>query len=189
MSLKSKFEGPIPAEDTVNFEQAGNAICIIAQIPIFSDDYDTKSDSLVKIQFGFLVAVRKLDRAFLTRMVNLTGMKINIFTNQGLSIGSLGEYTALKSAEIKSPRDGGALPNRDVLLSDVELGNEDFFQGVLPLFGAGEKTGAIAALLSSGHRQGQHLADDKAFGYCISRLHTDHHTRDVSVLEHSNKTH
>ena len=149
MSLKSKFEGPIPAEDTVKFEQAGNAICIVAQIPVFSDDYDSKTDSLVKMQFGVLVAVRKLDKAFLARMVKLTGMKINIFTNQGLSIGSLGEYTALKSAEIIKPEGRWSLAKQSVLLSDVELGNGDFFQGVLPLFGAGEKTGAIAALLSS----------------------------------------
>ena len=148
MNLKPKFEGQIPAKDTVKFQQAGNSLCIMAQIPIFSDDYDPKTDTLVKIQFGFLVAVRKLDKTFLNRMANLTGMKINIFTSHGLSIGSLGEYTALKSVDIKKPAGQWTLAGQNVLLSDVELKSGEFFQGVLPLFGAGEEAGAIAALLS-----------------------------------------
>ena len=148
MNLKPKFGGPIPTKDMVNFEQAGKDVCIIAEIPIFSDDYDSKTDSLVKMQFGFLVAVRKLDAAFLSRMTNLTGMEINLFTNNGLSIGSLGDYTALKSADIEKPDGRWELAKQNILLNDVEVKKGDFFQGVLPLFGAKGKTGAIAALLS-----------------------------------------
>ena len=148
MNLKPKLEGPIPAGDTVKFEQAGNSLCIMAQIPIFADDYDKKTDALVKIQFGVLVAVRRLDKTFLDRMSNLTGMQINLFTNHGLSIGSLGDYTALKSVDIKKHEGRWNLADQNVLLSDVELEKGDFFQGVLPLFGATGKIGAIAALLS-----------------------------------------
>jgi len=148
MNLKLKFEGQIPTEDTVKFEQIGKSLCIIAQIPVFSDDYDKKTDGIVKNQFGVLVAIRKLDMAFLSRMANLTGMKINIFTKDGLSIGNLGNYTALTSADIKKHEGKWNLAGQDVLLNDVELEKGNFFQGVLPFFNDAGKVGAIAALLS-----------------------------------------
>jgi hypothetical protein len=148
MNLRLKFEGRIPTEDKVKFGQVGKSLCIIAQIPVFSDDYDKKADEIVKSQFGVLVAIRKLDMEFLSRMTNMTGMEINIFTRDGLSIGNLGDYTTLISADIKKHEELWNLADQDVLLNDVELEKGNFFQGVLPLFDDTGKAGAIAALLS-----------------------------------------
>ena len=148
MNLKPKFDGRIPTEDTIQFEQVGDDLSIVALIPVFSDDYDGKADAMVKKQFGFLVAVRKLDMTFLSRMSKLTGMAINVFTNDGLRIGSIADYTTLKSLDVKKGEGPWNLADQDVLLNDVTLGKGAFFQGVLPLFGPTGKTGAIAALLS-----------------------------------------
>jgi hypothetical protein len=148
MHLKTKFDGKIPARDAIAFGQIGNRLCLLAYVPIFSDDYDKKTEKLVKMQFGFAVAVIKLDKAFLSRMSRLTGMEINVFTNTGLSMGDLKDYTQLKSGDIQKPKIEWRLADQALLLNDVKLEKGEYFQGVLPLFEKAGKVGAIAALLS-----------------------------------------
>ena len=148
MSLKAKFEGQIPAEDTMTFEQIGNHLCLVAYVPIFADEYDEKTEALVKMQFGFAVAIRRLDMEFLSRTSRLIGMAVNLFTNDGLSIGDRQDYTQLKSVDIKDPKGRWCLSDQRILLNDVALEKGNCFQGVLPLFGKAGKTGAVAALLS-----------------------------------------
>ncbi|MEE4352069.1 MAG: methyl-accepting chemotaxis protein, partial [Desulfatiglans sp.] len=148
MNLASKFDGPIPTTESVHFKRLGNSVCILSMVPILAEDYDQETDKFIKKQYGFSVAIRKLDKEFLTQMSSLTGMEINIFTDKGLSIGNLKDYTALKSQEIGYGQTPWSLAKQEVLLNDLELEMGDYFQGVLPLIGNGEKAGAIAALLS-----------------------------------------
>ena len=148
MHLRLKFDGRIPVEETVQFEQLGNYVCLVSFVPIFANDYDDKTEKMVERQFGFSVAIRKLDRKFLSRVSSLTGMKINIFTNKGLSIGDREDYAILKSDDIRQHKGQWRLTAQDVMLNDVGLEKGDCFQGVLPLFGPTGQAGAIAALQS-----------------------------------------
>lgn len=148
MSLKSQFDGQIPAEDGIYFESVGNYLCIVAYVPIFCDDYDAKTESLVKRQFGFAVSIQRLDMRFVSRMSHLTGTEVSVFTHKGLSVGALKGYTKLKIVNVEKQDGPWSLAEQKVLLNDVALEKGNFFQGVLPLFGATGKTGAVAALLT-----------------------------------------
>jgi methyl-accepting chemotaxis protein len=148
MNMKPKFDGQIPAEETVQFEQVGNNLCLVSLVPILADNYDKETEKLVRRQFGFSLAIIKLDMEFLTRMSRLTGMEINIFTREGLSIGDRENYTTLKSNDIGQHEGRWSLSAQDLLLNEVELEKEDCFQGVLPLFSPSGPAGAIAALQS-----------------------------------------
>ncbi|MGM0426680.1 MAG: hypothetical protein ACQEQ7_05545 [Thermodesulfobacteriota bacterium] len=148
ISMKLTHEGQIPKAKSVHFEQMQGYMCLVSTAPIMAKEYDKKTDALVKKQFGYSVAVRKLGRDFLADMSALTGLEINIFTNDGLSIGDHKEYTALKSRDIIKQDGAWTLAGQDILLNDVQLEEGECFQGVLPLFGSAGKTGAIAALIS-----------------------------------------
>lgn len=147
VNLKTKFDGPIPREDAIAFVQIDNSICVVAYVPIFADDYDKDTDKLVKRQFGFAMAIRKLDREFLSRMSRLTGLAINVFSNDGLSMGDREDYTRLKSPDIPKSEAPRRLGDQGILINEVKLEKGECFQGVLPLFGATSRAGAVAALL------------------------------------------
>jgi ABC-type transporter Mla subunit MlaD len=148
MNMKLTYEGEIPKKESVQFEQMRNYICLVSSVPVMAEDYDQKTDGLIKIQVGFSAAIRKLDKDFLSDMSALTGLEINIFTNEGLSIGDLKDYTALKSGNSIKKEGAWTLAGQDVSLNDVQLEKGDYFQGVLPLFGRAGKAGAIAVLLA-----------------------------------------
>ncbi len=148
MHLTAKIDGQIPTRELAMFKQVGNNLCLVAYIPILSNDYDKKTEELVEKQFGVAVALVKLGKTFLSRMSRLTGMEINVFTGTGLSMGDIKDYTQLKSVTLQKPKGVWKLADQKLLLGDVSLEQGAYFQGVLPLFGTKEKVGAIAALLS-----------------------------------------
>jgi len=148
MNLKRRHEGRISKDESVEFEQIRDYICLVSSVPVMSEDYDKKTDGLVKRQVGFSTGIRKLGKDFLTDMSALTGLEINIFTHKGLSIGDLKDYTSLQSANSIQKEGPWTLAGQDVLLNDVQLERGGYFQGVLPLLGsAGKAAGAIAVLI------------------------------------------
>jgi ABC-type transporter Mla subunit MlaD len=147
MRLKLKYEGRIPKKESVQFEQIRNYICLVSSAPATADVYDNKTDNLVKRQVGFSMAIRRLDKDFLADISALTGLEINIFTNEGLSIGDHKDYATLQSANSIKKEGAWTLAGQDISLNDVQLEKGDYFQGVLPLFGGAGKAGAIAVLI------------------------------------------
>jgi len=148
MNMKMAYGGKIPKEESVQFEQMGGYICLVSAVPVMAEGYDAKTDGLVKSQVGFSEAIRKLDKDFLTDMSALTGLEINIFTHQGLSIGDHRDYTTLQSGKTIKKEGAWTLAEQNVSLNDVQLEKGDYFQGVLPLLGSGGDVGAVAVLLS-----------------------------------------
>jgi ABC-type transporter Mla subunit MlaD len=146
LSLKLINKGEIPKKESMHFEQMGGYICLVTSVPVMAEAYEEKTGGLIKRQFGFTVAIRKLDKQFLNEMSALTGLGINIFTNEGLSIGDYKEYATLQSGSITKKEGAWTLAGQDVLFNDVQMEKGDCFQGVLPLFGSAGKTGAIAVL-------------------------------------------
>ena len=148
ININAAYKGEIPREASVQFAPMQNHMCLIATAPIVAEEYDKNTDGLVERQFGFSLAVRRLDKTFLADMSAFTGLDINIFTSQGLSIGDLKAYATLKSENSGGPDGAWTLADQDVLLNEIQLEKGDYFQGVLPLFGRTGRTGAIAALFS-----------------------------------------
>ena len=148
--IKMKFEGDIPKKEIFLFEDIDHAICMTAYVPIFGTDYVKKGENMEAVQAikGFILGVRKLDAAFAARASNLTSMKINIFTQKGLSFGNLQDYKVLEGGGFAQPVEGWGLNKQKILLSDIKLEGGKFFQGIFPLYGQGKYVGAIAALQS-----------------------------------------
>ena len=147
--IKVIFDKGIPKKETMLFEDTDNTICLTSFVPIFAEEYSEKTDVFEKIQVGFAMGIRKLDKSFVERMSKLTTMKINVFSNEGLSLGDLKDYTSLKMNSIKQSGEKWDLKKQGILLNDIDLKEGTYFQGVLPLYGATRLVGAIAALQST----------------------------------------
>lgn len=148
--LKLKFDRQIPKQNTVAFELVNNFLCLVSYIPVIGNDYNKQTSALEKRQYGVAMAVLKLDDAFAKKMSSLTGMRVNIFSKGGLSTGDFPEYNRLQTGPIKEAAGKWDLAKQELLLNDIVLKDEGFFQGVLPLYGDAVSMGAIAVLYSKG---------------------------------------
>jgi methyl-accepting chemotaxis protein len=142
------FDKEIPQHETVRFEKVDNFICITSYVPIMGKVYSKKTNQLETKQIAFLTAIRKLDGTFVSRISRLTGMKINIFTKDGLSLGDMDGYQTCQIGAIEKAKEKWSLAQQEILLNDITLSDDSYFQGVLPLYSNSRYVGAIAALYS-----------------------------------------
>ncbi len=97
---------------------------------------------------GFAVVSRVFDKAFVNRLSEYTGTKINIFSANGLSTGNLGDYKILDFSSIEQPESEWKLARQEILFDEISLGDQNYFEGILPLYGDSQWIGAITALHS-----------------------------------------
>lgn len=141
-----KFKGEISNAQKFYFDQIGDAIVLVCQVPIVYDDYNKTTKALEKKQFGFVTAFQKLDKLFVSRMASITGMKINLFGKENLLIGDLASYAKIKIPPQEQGRITNHLAGQKALINDVSLKEGGFFQGILPLNNSSGLIGAVTVL-------------------------------------------
>jgi len=146
--IPQKFGREIPRQETIGFEAVDQFLCLVSYVPIMGEVFNEKTEQLETQQLAFVTATRKLDNTFVSRMSRLTGMNINIFLKDGLSIGNIDAYQALQTETIDQTKQGWSLAQQEVLLNDLALQNDQYYQGVLPLYDDSRYVGAISALYS-----------------------------------------
>jgi methyl-accepting chemotaxis protein len=148
-TVHAEFGKSFPKNETARFQEIGNALCMVALVPILAQAHDQKTGKPVQKQFGFAMGIRKLDQAFARRISKLSAMKINLFTGKGFIIGDLKDYKSVNAAVMKKVSKEWHLKTAEIILNDIELKDGKYFQGVLPLYKDTDLVGAIAALQSS----------------------------------------
>lgn len=146
--IEPKFGEAIPTREAIRFEVVDGFLCLISYVPIMGRIYSRETQMFYTKQLGLLTATQRFDNAFVNRMSRLTGTRINIFTKEGLSTGSLREY---KSFDLNSFEDAGwqnAPARQDVFLNDITLDGESYYQGVLPIYSESKCLSAIVSLYS-----------------------------------------
>ncbi len=146
-SITSRLNQPMSNKRNLLFRQTGNHVCLVASVPVMAQVYDKKSEDLTDRQVGYVLAVQKLDNSFVNRISSLTGMQTNVFTPDGLSVGTMGMYKTLQG-HFDQQEGVENIKKQPVYLSDLRLGEKGFFQGVLPLFAGPHLVGTVASLLS-----------------------------------------
>jgi len=146
--IPQKFDRAIPRQETIGFEEVDHFLCLVSSVPIMGEVYSEKTEELETQQVAFLTATRKLDNTFVSRMSRLTGMNINIFVKDGLSIGDIDAYQTVQMDAIDQAKEKWSLAQQEILLNDITPKGDRYYQGVLPLYGDSRYVGAIAALYS-----------------------------------------
>lgn len=146
--LKLKFDRKIPDENTVTFELIDKTTCLVSYVPVIAEEFNAKTNAAEKRKYGFAVAVLKIDEAFVKKMSSLTGMRVNIFAGDRLSSGDLPEYQKLLTVPGKQQAGKWDFAKQEISFNEIPLKDQEYFQGVLPLYGDSGSIGAIAALYS-----------------------------------------
>ncbi|MFW6147862.1 MAG: methyl-accepting chemotaxis protein [Thermodesulfobacteriota bacterium] len=148
-TIAPTFDGDIPEHETVGFEEVNNFLSLVSYVPVMGQVYREKTGQLETGQVAFVTATRKLDHAFINRISRLTGMNINIFTSNGLSTGDIDSYRSIQIEEaIEGVQKNWNLAQQEIVLNDIAVNNDPYYQGVLPFYGRSGYVGAIAALYS-----------------------------------------
>ncbi len=132
----------------VGFKAVEAKLCLTAATPVVSDQINRETGDIEKKQFGWAVAIRSLDSAFVARISRWTGMQINLFGPTALSVGTLAAYTTPADISAAGTDPSWALASAAVEMGEMDLAAESYLQGMLPLYDDGRRVGALAALES-----------------------------------------
>jgi uncharacterized protein YoxC len=145
--IKMKYNGEIPQEAGVFFENIDQSMCLVAVDPIHAQSYNASGQVETK-QVGFAVGIRRLESSFTLRAARLTSMKLNLFVGDKFCLGNLKDYKTLRIENLKEKVHNWKLDNGQIMLDEVDLVSDAFFQGVLPIYGPSGFVGAVAVLQS-----------------------------------------
>ena len=149
LEIPAKNQSPASAQPSTMFTNADGQIGILAQTPVFANVYNPKTEKSEPKPFGFVLAVKKLDQPFATKMGKITGIPVNLFVNQDFSAGDVPEYKRINLAGTadKAGTDW-KVTTQSFSFAEVNLSDQVYFQGLLPVFADGKRLGGIAALQS-----------------------------------------
>jgi len=143
-----QYQGELLTSNKVVFEKIHDYICLVSYIPVMASVYNQKTEKLEPSQVGILRAVYRMDKGFISRVSQLTDTGINIFTHNGLSVGSLEGYKSIDFKTIPSENSYWQRNHEAVVFNDVALDNSEFFQAILPFYNKSICIGALTCLYS-----------------------------------------
>lgn len=143
--LDFRFDGHLPQQEAARLTVRNKRLAIETHVPIMGVTFDPISGKQEIKQLGLVVSTQVLDEAFVEYLSRLTDVKINVFTPQGLSSGSLAAYqmpdwgNGGEAATLSSP----VLTFNETVIADV-----GYYQCLIPLYADKRFVGSIAALQS-----------------------------------------
>jgi len=147
-ALQPKFGKAPPEEHSVCIEPIGESMCLVSYAPIFTSAYNQEANATGKQQCGFASTVLEIDDAFVKKISSLTGMKVNVFSTEALKTGTFPEYETLQTIAFPEQAGKWEMAGQEILLNEVDILNEGYYQGVLPLYDDTGPIGAISVLYS-----------------------------------------
>ena len=146
--IKTRFDKEIPTKETIRFDVIDGFLSLVSIVPVLEDEYNQETDQTEKKQVGFVIVSHKIGKDFVTRLSRLSGMEINVFTPKGLSVGKLEDYKALDFGIFNEANDKWSLTTDEVIVNDLGLGENDYYQGILPIYSDSRPIASIASLHS-----------------------------------------
>ncbi|MCP4721352.1 MAG: HAMP domain-containing protein, partial [Desulfobacteraceae bacterium] len=101
-------------------------------------------------RFGVVVLSKRLDQAFVSQMAELTGMHVNIFAGEKLSLGDLPSYGTIKKEGLSSTvASDWTLEKQLAVPGVIQVNKNKYFQGLLPIYTNKALCGAVSVLTSN----------------------------------------
>ncbi|MCP4346882.1 MAG: response regulator [Desulfobacterales bacterium] len=148
MGIQPRFSEKMFHDPVIRFECIDNLISLVSYFPVMGQVYNRKTREMEPKQMGIAVAVRALDKVFVSRVSEYTGALVNIFSAQGLSTGTLTSYKTFDPYRINPPKDKWRLADQEVVFDEINIGDARYFEGVLHINSDSEWIGAISVLHS-----------------------------------------
>jgi methyl-accepting chemotaxis protein len=140
---------PVAEAETVRYVNADGGLCLRTTVPIHTNVYNRETEQVEPQAFGTMVAWQRLGDNFSATMARLSGMDVNIFSDQGeLNAGTLAAYNRLADPADGSVDTASAIETQPFTASEVAVNDNGYFQAALPLHDGTRLTGWMCALVS-----------------------------------------
>ncbi len=138
--LSEQVENPASSKKIVSFSEVNKTICIKTIIPVFSNQYNSKTKTMEKIVCGKIIVYQRLGNSFTKRMAHLSGLDINLFSASGHKIaGTLTGYD-----QIIIPKKFQSVKKGKPSINDITIGDQGYFQEAMPLFDGDKLSGWVS---------------------------------------------
>lgn len=139
--LAEQIKNPMSSQKITSFTEINNNICIKTMIPVFANQYNSKTQKTDKVVCGKIVAFQRIGSLFAKRMAHLSGMDINMFLSTGIKVaGTLPGYDHIIIPKTFSPTKG-----KKEVINDIVVQDQGYFQSALPLFDKDKLSGWVSA--------------------------------------------
>ena len=143
------YAGEIPKDTQSDFAIIRELLSMVTLEPVMISKFNIETAQYEPAQIAFLSVVDGFGKSFVNRLGSLTGTQVNIFTEKGQSVGQLVDYDQLDFSIFPQNQDSWRLTEQEVVLSDIDLQEKSYFQGLLPIYSQSRPIAAIAALYST----------------------------------------
>ncbi len=171
-AFESILTSSVPDHEVIRIEAIEESLCLLASVPIMAKVFSKESQKMEPQQLGVAIAIQRLDEAFINRISSLTNTKLHIFADDRVTVGNIIEYQRLapEILEQLAAREDQASKD-DIIFHDMTIQDDDYFQGILPLYTDDAYVGAIAVPVFEGCRQSAYAANTQAPWRNFARLH------------------
>jgi diguanylate cyclase (GGDEF)-like protein len=143
--ISFNFGTSMPQQESVQYAVVDGFLSIVSQVPIFGMAFDAGTGKQESKQQGLVVSVQSIDQKLVDKLARLTDTKINVFTHQGYSVGNLPGYFLADWSGVNTSANS---KQHEMILNEIVVDGEGFYQNLMPILGSQQIAGAIVALHS-----------------------------------------
>ncbi len=149
VTLSGTYEADIPEQAMAAFDRSENFLSLKTIIPVYANSYNKETEKTEPVQCGVVVAEERLADSFVAGMGRITGMKINLFVNDGFSVGAFPQYKKVDISKIpKTLEDDWVIKKQPFYFDDITIEKHTYFQAMLPFYSNKKLMGGLLILQS-----------------------------------------
>ncbi len=146
LGVSRRLTGELDDLERASFALVDGAVCLEARVPVFGNDFNSETGELESKQFGLMVAVQQIGDGFVKKISSLTDVEMNLFTERGLSAGTLQTHDSVPAEEFRAAGGTWSLESQEMIMGEALAAGEKYYQGLLPLQGPQGVIAVAAAL-------------------------------------------
>ncbi len=146
--IQSARTQKLPAQMETFFTIVERSLCIETQIPLMANRFNPDTEQTESFTIGILLTRSKVGDTFVRRIEKLTQTPVNLFfADREVSAATLEKYSRLQVSEKIASTSFTDLFSQPPVYYDMQLGDSNFFQGLLPIV-SGESGDKLIAWIS-----------------------------------------
>ncbi len=148
-SLPMIYPEKPPEKQTISYQNIEKYICMVSYESIRAQTFNEKRNQMEKKSFGTVIGIQKMDDNFVQKNSRITGTKVNVFIDRTFSVGKLDNYTRLIMDNSLTVSDN--IKKDHAWIETIQITDQDYLQGILPIFQGKNYIGAISVLKDLEH--------------------------------------
>ena len=146
--IQAVWPEDLPEKEKTAFRIVDGHLCLTMQIPVVASVIDSESGNVKEAQVGMIHSIHRFDETFISNLEKTTGNAFGIVKPDGSFEGLMDGYQAFQVANLDKPSEIGSISSQSVTMNTTSVGEDVYFQAILPIYSENSFRGAVVALYS-----------------------------------------